>query len=109
MKQPQESHHYHALPHGDAFRYLILESGSAQEPLRCELRTSLLGCAKYEAISYVWGTAPANALVVCNDQDLQINSNLERILRKLRHPEKPRCLWPDSICINQQDADEKGR
>jgi hypothetical protein len=56
-----------------------------------------------------WGRAPADAVIICNGRSLKMTSNLERILRKLRHPEKPRQLWADSICINQQDIEEKSR
>jgi hypothetical protein len=36
-----------------------------------------------------------------------ITTNLEMALKRLRHPEKHRLLWADSICINQDDNSEK--
>jgi hypothetical protein len=39
---------------------------------------------------------------------LKITPNLEEALRHLRLPDKTRSLWADSICINQEDAEERG-
>jgi hypothetical protein len=39
---------------------------------------------------------------------LTIRSNLASALRHLRYQYKPRTLWIDAICINQEDYAERG-
>jgi hypothetical protein len=66
MDQLQKTYRYDALPYGNIVRSLILEPGAEQQPLQCNLRMSLLGSAKFEAICYVWGRALADAVIICN-------------------------------------------
>ncbi|PYH87753.1 hypothetical protein BO71DRAFT_299763, partial [Aspergillus ellipticus CBS 707.79] len=37
----------------------------------------------------------------------EVIPNVERILRRLRHPEHDRVLWLDFICIDQKNTTEK--
>lgn len=80
----------------------------------------------YEALSYVWGSNEnpqyiqvANKLrdasrKSCPGSDyhgtarLPVTQNLAVALRHLRLLDKPRVMWIDAICINQQDNVEKG-
>jgi hypothetical protein len=39
---------------------------------------------------------------------LLVRSNLMSALRHLRYPDRPRHLWIDAICVNQDDDMEKG-
>lgn len=103
------AYNYEDLPKGNAFRYLILQPGTAQDPLECSLHTSFMdGAPHYEAISYVWGTDVLNQPVVCDGKTLFVTPNLSQVLRRLRLRDAPRTLWADSICINQGDLKEKG-
>ncbi|KAF1362167.1 hypothetical protein EJ07DRAFT_164021 [Lizonia empirigonia] len=77
---------YEGLPKGDAFRYLVLQPGTDQDPLECVL----------------------NQPVVCDGKTLFVTPNLSQVLRRLRLRDAPRTLWADSICINQGDLKEKG-
>ncbi|KAJ4109647.1 hypothetical protein NW768_012083 [Fusarium equiseti] len=87
----------------------------------------------FEAISYAWGDASDTDQIDIADgshlpsPDLQskeltdafttfessprgtllIGRNLAAALRHLRLESKPRLLWADAICINQQDLDER--
>lgn len=72
----------------------------------CHLMTADL---EYDAISYVWGTAPASVSVKCNDGMLSITENAYEMLGYLYlfKPAPQRPIWVDAICINQADADEK--
>lgn len=103
-----EPYHYDELP-SDAFRYLVLLPGVDGDPLRCSLHTSCIEEIRYESVSYVWGTDQRNCEIICNDKVLRITPNLHRVLRRVRLPVAPRTLWADSICINQEDLEEKGR
>jgi hypothetical protein len=66
---------------------------------------------KYEALSYVGG-APSPwdempRMLLDEAYYLKILPSLDIALRHLRSPDVPRTLWVDSICINQQDIQEK--
>lgn len=97
---------YDRLPRGETFRYLILEPREDQEVLRCSLRTTTIADADYEAISYVWGTEIRDHEIICDGHKLKITKNLHDALTTLR-TSTARSLWADSICIDQQNLDEK--
>jgi hypothetical protein len=59
---------------------------------------------EYDAVSYVWGTAAPSVNVSCNGKSLVVTPTVFEMLRYL---DPNRLYWLDSICINQQDADEK--
>lgn len=69
----------------------------------------------FEALSYQWGSPnnPGAAFVKPSSigntsvATFSIGKNLESALRHLRYTSKPRTLWIDAICINQNDNTEK--
>ncbi|PNP38003.1 hypothetical protein TGAMA5MH_10102 [Trichoderma gamsii] len=68
----------------------------------------------FEALSYQWGSPnnPGTAFVKPSTGNaivatFSIGKNLESALRHLRYTSKPRTLWIDAICINQNDNAEK--
>ena len=80
------------------------------EEIICQLRiVDLDASPKYEAISYVWGSANDKADVLCDGKLLQIPQNLATALRNLRFGSSAssRVLWADSICIDQSNICEK--
>ncbi|KAK2773083.1 ankyrin and het domain protein [Colletotrichum kahawae] len=103
-----EAYQYKPLGQGPNFRYLILEPGQGDDPLVCSLHESRVENATFEAISYVWGSIYRDRDIMCNDSRMRITANLQEALRQLRLPQKPRNLWADSICINQDDPGERG-
>ncbi|KAH6839287.1 heterokaryon incompatibility protein-domain-containing protein [Alternaria alternata] len=65
----------------------------------------------YDAISYVWGSAPASVTVKCNGRPLVVTSTALEMLHYLHQYQKnttTRKIWIDAICINQEDEEEKG-
>ncbi|KAL9599863.1 MAG: hypothetical protein Q9219_003557 [cf. Caloplaca sp. 3 TL-2023] len=70
-------------------------------------KVSLLDAPVYEAISYCWGDATKTRDICLQDQNTTITVSLFGALRRLRHPDKPRTLWADAICINQKDIPER--
>ena len=99
-------------PHGkDYIRYLVLEPGKSKDPLSCSLVAAPLDeTPQFEAISYVWGDAIFDQKIICDPEKgtiLHITPTLRDALRQVRLTDKPRAVWADSICINQQDKDEK--
>ncbi|KAH7303690.1 heterokaryon incompatibility protein-domain-containing protein [Stachybotrys elegans] len=55
----------------------------------------------FDALSYTWGQDHVTTFpVICNDQELRVQHNLNHAL-----PFLP--IWIDAVCINQPDNDEK--
>lgn len=61
----------------------------------------------YEALSYVWGDATPTESIFCDGAVLRIPKNLFNALQHLRLRNRPRFLWIDAICINQNDIEER--
>lgn len=61
----------------------------------------------YEALSYVWGDLDAVVPIFLDGHSFLITPNLESALRHLRHADKPRVLWVDTLCIDQNSNEEK--
>lgn len=112
-----ESWTYEPLSSNESFR--LFELWTAQDyddPLVGSVTEYTLAHLdrKYFALSYVWGQESDPASVRDGKQtsrELAITRNLETALRHLRHICKPfeknLILWIDSICINQEDLEEK--
>ena len=64
--------------------------------------------APYEAISYVWGSNKRDQPILIDGKTLLITANLLDALGQVRLPDRPRVLWTDCICINQDNDLEKG-
>ncbi|EAT87824.1 hypothetical protein HBI56_118160 [Parastagonospora nodorum] len=108
MPALRRSYTYSTLPQGDVFRYLVLQPGVKDDPLVCNLQTDAISNAEYDAVSYVWGTSVRDHHIKCDDHDLMITEALSKVLKRVRLPDKPRALWADSICINQDNPQDKG-
>ncbi|KAI9147156.1 heterokaryon incompatibility protein-domain-containing protein [Paramyrothecium foliicola] len=99
---------YDILPPGESARYMILQPGKDDEPLRCTLHTvSLDNMPDFEAISYVWGNSCKDHFITCGQQRIYITANLHNALSYVRLDSRPRKLWADSICIHQADRNEQ--
>lgn len=109
---PTTRYQYAPLSEPDKIRCLVLESGTgdADEPLVCSIRHHRLDDnPDFEAISYTWGISDKTHTISCNGQRLYITKNLHTCLLQTRLRNQKRVLWADSICINQDDLEEKGR
>ncbi|RYP64142.1 hypothetical protein DL769_006769 [Monosporascus sp. CRB-8-3] len=85
---------------------------------------------QYEALSYTWGSSTSRRNVVVEERleevgaaftfekfkpdcgslltsDLSIMPNLSEALQYLRYENRPRVMWIDAICINQDDVQER--
>lgn len=100
---------YEPLPPGKYIRVLLLEPGGPDDPIACKLNTIPLDEARFEAISYAWGTPTMTERISCNGKSIYITANLRDALVQARRKLEPRALWADSICINQEDNNEKGQ
>lgn len=69
--------------------------------------------ARFEALSYVWGSESKPCRVLVSSDvgrgvsELRIGENLASALRHIRQDEESRVLWIDAICINQENNSEK--
>jgi hypothetical protein len=117
-------------------RILEIFPGSENDPIFCSLRPSDFGSgARYEAVSYSWGTGYSDRAILIDGCSIQVTANLEAALKAFRReiPSSPnednddvngitkqlekvatddstsrkRLLWIDALCINQQDNDER--
>lgn len=64
----------------------------------------------FEALSYCWESDVRNKIVVIDNFTVNIPTNLEAMLQKLRHLPEARSgmgFWVDGLCINQDKLSEK--
>jgi hypothetical protein len=66
----------------------------------------------FEALSYAWGSTehPVDIFVgPSENHTLEVTRNLAEALAYLRFKDRPRVLWIDAICVNQQDLEERSQ
>jgi hypothetical protein len=106
---------YRPLCSDDKIRLLVLLPGAGESSLECKLvHSQFRNRAKdtrqmYEALSYMWGPLEPALVITVNGKPCAIRQNLWKALMALRHEDRPRTLWIDVICINQNDIPEKSR
>ena len=103
---------YRALSETDFTRIIVLHPSQQRDAqLRCDIVHCESQDFECEAISYAWGPPNFTATVLCDsdEAELRITPSLESALRAFRHESKPRRLWADAMCINQNDPVEKIR
>ncbi|KAI0378994.1 HET-domain-containing protein [Hypomontagnella monticulosa] len=94
-------------------RLLTIEKSENGEPIRCFLRRVPLSVdLKYIALSYVWGDQRDKKDISLNRRLFPVGANLYQALQdisQLKWFTESSYLWVDSICINQDDNDEKSK
>ncbi|KAH7129923.1 heterokaryon incompatibility protein-domain-containing protein [Dactylonectria estremocensis] len=109
------SYQYSPLSEPRNIRVLVLEPASrTTHPIKCSFREISLGRAdddafRYEALSYTWGAPKGTRPILCMGQTILVTPNCESALVHLRQSFKPRNLWIDAICIDQQSVSEKNQ
>ncbi|KAI2780409.1 heterokaryon incompatibility protein-domain-containing protein [Daldinia loculata] len=108
---------YQSLETTTHLRILRLSQGEPEDPLHGRLLIASIEITRtmleYEAISYTWaneaGDSRTRRLLYLDNNwyRLPITENCEAALRRFRDRKKARFLWVDSVCINQEDADER--
>ncbi|KAJ5613918.1 hypothetical protein N7528_007572 [Penicillium herquei] len=93
-------------------RTIALEpSTDKNAPLRCSIHEISIDNLEeeYEAISYTWGAPVFSHSVYCTSDSsiVRVTANLHAALQRFRGLTHTRVLWADSVCINQDNEDEK--
>ena len=117
-----------SLEEPDEIRVLVLQPGQGAEDVYCKLmRTTLndsdwpletaneavLAPQPYEALSWCWGNEEKqDDIRVCppNETDylqFKVSKHLNAALHALRYQNKPRTLWVDAICMDQESTEER--
>lgn len=109
---------YYRLPN-NSIRLLYLRHQDSGEQLIGELKTVQLKSSsppRYTAISYVWGDDAAfdHRPVVIDGKDVRVLKSAYPVLKRSTSEveygdHNGFALWIDSICINQNDIQERGR
>ena len=111
-------HQYSPLPEGWIRLIKLIPNQDSQAPvcidfldyhLSSELNTER---PEYEALSYVWGSDTDRLFAWVgnsHDHSVPMTKNLYAALERLRNGSLARYLWVDSVCINQEDDDERSR
>lgn len=114
-----ERYQYQPLPSGRYIRCATVQPGAPKDNIVLSLSALPFEEGKppaYEALSYVWGSEGLKLPVyvdtsACGKGErrvLMVTQNLEVALRHLRYEDRPRTMWIDAICNNQDDKVEKG-
>lgn len=120
-----QNYQYQPLPGPDGLRILVLDpavdpstalQGSIVQISRFEEIAKTHHPQRYSAVSYTWGEPDfcEDILIYGNggptpSSRLKITPNVKSMLSRLRKAYKPRCLWIDAICLNQEDDIEKAQ
>ena len=84
--------------------------GAPPEPIVCTLRsTSPENAGRYDALSYVWGSANSAKDIILNGQTVQVTDNLDCALRHVRLEHDGLVIWIDQLCINQADTGKRSQ
>jgi hypothetical protein len=57
----------------------------------------------------MWGSIEDLKVVSLNGKNFYVGENLWNALRNLRFHRKPRTLWVDALCINQENMLERNQ
>ncbi|PMD14705.1 HET-domain-containing protein [Hyaloscypha hepaticicola] len=91
-----------------SIRLLHLSRGSPFGRVRYKLTVHGIDSRpSYEAISYTWGDPTFCRPIIIDDCELMVTSNAFDVLQQRATFWKVRTIWIDSICINQDDENEK--
>jgi hypothetical protein len=114
----EPSHHQYQPLENHAIRILTLDPGQPDDRLVGALESvSIDSKGDYEALSYVWaepGPPRSAYIIVIRDQDGKERTlalrggSIFAALCRLRLPDRPRRIWADQCCINQDDPVERG-
>ena len=78
----------------------------------CEIKICSLfdeGHPSYEAVSYAWSHVKGEGVILVSGDRTIVPAAAEEALRNLRYSDRPRTLWLDAICIDQENTEERNQ
>ena len=92
-------------------RLVHLNVGARDDGLSIQIQENvyLETAPMYEALSYTWGDSKKERSISCGSKSIALTANLAAALVQIRSTDRPRTLWIDQICINQDDVDERSK
>jgi hypothetical protein len=103
-----EAFPYETIQASSQIRVIELAPGEYGSPLEATWKiVDMQRPSYYEAVSHHWGPPGSRARISLPEGHLQISSSISAALQQFRQTDVVRCLWIDSICINQADNTEK--
>ncbi|KAK4495906.1 hypothetical protein PRZ48_013174 [Zasmidium cellare] len=94
-------------------RLLEILPGPSSDQIRCKISTNDLAEVENEfiAISYTWGEPGSEEVIEIDGRTFLVRQNCRYALWQMRkhvsRGHRPSYYWIDSVCINQNDEDEK--
>ena len=113
LKEGQVLPEYKYQPITDGKRFRILKLTPARDRIRATVEEADTdSCSPYWAVSYVWGNGERTHSLTVFTADgtesyLRITKSCASVMGILTPLSKPRYLWIDAICINQNDPSDK--
>jgi hypothetical protein len=96
--------------HQQEIRLLRIDRHTPLMGLKAELFAvddTLLGTTDYDAVSYVWGSGERDRIIVLNGRPFLVTTNVYNVIYRSSSYRGERVVWIDTICINQDDVEEK--
>ncbi|EME81178.1 uncharacterized protein MYCFIDRAFT_140675, partial [Pseudocercospora fijiensis CIRAD86] len=109
LSLPAEQFTHTPLPHAAKYiRLLRARSRHDADVLVFELAEHPIDdLPPYTAISYAWGPDSERHKIVINEKYFDVRSNAREALQQTCRDDLEWYIWMDSICINQEDLEEK--
>ena len=101
---------YQALVDKNGIRILHLDAAGKGTQLRGSfITTTLKDAPDFETLSYVWGEPSFTDSILIEGSVVRITPALACALHHLRFADRPRKLWVDAICIDQDNIAERNQ
>lgn len=97
-----------SLRYDPLIRLLHLAPGLMGDAVVSTISIETRGTTSYESLSYCYGDEnSARHSISLDHRPFHVRHNLFSALQHLRCPDRERVLWIDTICINQEDPEER--
>lgn len=108
-----KKYQYSPLESLSSYRLLILYRDEADDPLKGDLLEKTIDHSPpYACLSYAWEHSETSRNIDIHGQNISISNAAYLALQWIRAEQKesaPRPIWIDSICINQDDVNERSQ
>lgn len=90
-------------------RVLVLLPDTWHSPIEGSIQLEVIPdqAVNYETVSYAWGNDTHRLSMTVDGCSLSVPVNTVAALRRLRLLDRPRRIWIDAVCIDQQNVDER--